>query len=529
MSTTKFDARQSVLRSALPMIGNSANAQLDTVLGLIDPELSKLYEDRNITLVDGGLISFNSAGTSLSFSTNLRLHINSQVAGGSPTVIDLGATSRTLSANNRMVYAVINRTGGTAVITADAATLPSVVAANQEVVLIAKRSDSGDGTKRVYFRNGFTLSSGQSSRLGSTNILYGEVVTDSTTTGATATLAAFIAGVVRLTNGSLTSVSGIPAGSAGQFLMIENQTGNSIVINNNDGGATAANRIFTGTSANVTVGNNATLDLVYDSTQSKWMLSSAGTTSATNIVTVTTTYTRASTDDYIIANPAGNVQFTITLDSAATAKPLRIRKKDSDLRSVITISTVGGDLFSFNSTTSGSTTLNSTDEEIYLIPSGTTWIITSRTYDGSWHSYASDLSGWTRATSPVLNKQYWRRSGASLHLLLQYRQNSSVGATNPGLQNSWGLPLGATVDSNVVDRDQVTNEGAIVGEVQVDKDGTFYHGWAYPRNSDNTQISMIVGNDTTAFTVIGSGFLAVDTGSITQYTVTAIVPITGWN
>lgn len=335
--STKLDTRQSANRSALNMVGSASNEDLDSILSKIDAELAKLFEDRNMTLVDGGLISLNALGTSVTFSTNLRLQINSRVAGGAPVSIDLAATTRAFSANSRMLYATIDRIAGTATVVADSATLPAVTSANQEVVLIAKRSDSGDGIPRVYFRSGFSLSAGQSARLGSAGSIYSSefrikdqtdttkqwlsqvsgattgtsttlafaqtanrvltfpdvtdtiaalaatqslsnkqisysVSNDAATTGSNATLAAFTTGVVRLTNVSLTSVSGIPAGGSGQSLVIENQTGNFITVNNNDTGATAANRIFTGIGAPVSMPPNASFIFTYDTTASRWML-----------------------------------------------------------------------------------------------------------------------------------------------------------------------------------------------------------------------------------------------------------------
>jgi hypothetical protein len=165
MAETKFSTRQSVNRSALPMVGSAANEGLHLILGKIDPELSKLFEDRNILLQDGGIITYT--GTTLQFTEALKLSINQKVAGGSPVVIDLGSSDRTLSATGRMLYAVINRTAGTAVVTDDATTLPAAASANQEVFLIAKRVDAADGTQRVYFRSGMALNAGQSVRLGS--------------------------------------------------------------------------------------------------------------------------------------------------------------------------------------------------------------------------------------------------------------------------------------------------------------------------------------------------------------------------
>ena len=100
-----------------------------------------------------------------------------------------------------------------------------------------------------------------------------EVVTDSTTTGSDATLTPIAAGttVVRLTNASLVSLGGIPAGFAGQQVTVENQTGNTVTIVNEDLSVSAADRILTG-SGNVAMANNATFTFTYDATISRWML-----------------------------------------------------------------------------------------------------------------------------------------------------------------------------------------------------------------------------------------------------------------
>src|SRR4051812_19354 len=122
----QFDLRQSVLRPVLPMVGNSANEVTPSVLSKIDAELSKLFEDRNLILAGGGIVAVNGAGTSVTFSAALVLHLNSRVAGGSPQIISLASTTRAFTADGAMLYAVVNRTGGTATVTADSSTLPSV-------------------------------------------------------------------------------------------------------------------------------------------------------------------------------------------------------------------------------------------------------------------------------------------------------------------------------------------------------------------------------------------------------------------
>lgn len=94
---------------------------------------------------------------------------------------------------------------------------------------------------------------------------------DNVTTGANATLDAFTQTVVRLSNVSLTSLEMIPAGVGGQRLVLINQTGASIDVFDNTG-ATAANRILTGTKDDIVLEDEASIYLVYDSTESRWMI-----------------------------------------------------------------------------------------------------------------------------------------------------------------------------------------------------------------------------------------------------------------
>lgn len=109
-------------------------------------------------------------------------------------------------------------------------------------------------------------------------------VANDTATGSNASLSSFTSGIVRLTNGSLTSVSGIPAGSSGQSLIVENKTGNQITINNEETTPTAANRIQTGTGANASMPNNASFVFIYDSTSSRWQLTGSIAASTTDVL-----------------------------------------------------------------------------------------------------------------------------------------------------------------------------------------------------------------------------------------------------
>ena len=166
MAITQMDIRQSVLRSALNMAGTAINATVDGILTAHDANIAKLFEDRNILLTDGGLITFT--GTQVSFTDNLNITLNQKISGAVPQVISLGNTTQTFTNSGDMLVAVINRTAGTASVSivANGSSLAAVSSANQEVFLIAKRVDAGDGTQRLYWRNGFAQNAGQTLRLG---------------------------------------------------------------------------------------------------------------------------------------------------------------------------------------------------------------------------------------------------------------------------------------------------------------------------------------------------------------------------
>lgn len=146
-------------------------------------------------------------------------------------------------------------------------------------------------------------------------------ITADTATGANATLTAPPTKIIRLTNGSLTSVDMIPAGSEGQQITIINATGNSITINDNTGG-TAANRILTGQKANITLKDESSLILEYDDTEARWMVigGTGGSGSAgINYVSSNPDFEAAATGYTAYADAAGVVPVDATGGSPVTA------------------------------------------------------------------------------------------------------------------------------------------------------------------------------------------------------------------
>lgn len=95
------------------------------------------------------------------------------------------------------------------------------------------------------------------------------------TSGSNATISSpsgSIASIVKLAGQApdLVSVSGIPAGTSGQFLILENKVGAVITINNEQAAAAAADRIITGTGANITMPIDSNMSLIYDTSDSRW-------------------------------------------------------------------------------------------------------------------------------------------------------------------------------------------------------------------------------------------------------------------
>lgn len=154
-SLNRLDARQSILRTALPMVGSAANDGLDSILEKIDPELGKLFEDRNVMMVGGGLLTNNSTGTSLTVGSSITVYVNQNVAGAAPYSATISSGTWAFTADGNMAYITLNRTGNSATLTTDVSTLPAATSSNEEIFLIAKRT----GTS-IVFRNGLIIPAG---------------------------------------------------------------------------------------------------------------------------------------------------------------------------------------------------------------------------------------------------------------------------------------------------------------------------------------------------------------------------------
>lgn len=96
-------------------------------------------------------------------------------------------------------------------------------------------------------------------------------VANDNTSGTAVALASVSSSIVRLTNASLVSFNNVPAGFSGQKFILVNRTTVVVSIINNSGG-TAADRIITGTAADVDLQIDAALTFEYDATTSRWQI-----------------------------------------------------------------------------------------------------------------------------------------------------------------------------------------------------------------------------------------------------------------
>ena len=177
-----------------------------------------------------------------------------------------------------------------------------------------------------------------------------ELSANDATSGTTVTLAAVFTSVVRLT-GAFSTMEMIPAGFNSQHVTLINRTGTDVVVSN-DSGATPANRIYTGTAANLVLKTNSALTLKYDTTTLRWQVigqaagAGAGGGGVPNsaIQTVVAGYTILVTDDVILADSSdGAVPLTLPTAAGNLGKRILIEKIGSRQNNIVSlIGTVDG-------------------------------------------------------------------------------------------------------------------------------------------------------------------------------------------
>lgn len=207
-------------------------------------------------------------------------------------------------------------------ITGGASTLTIQSASNQNLSVQAQ------GTGIADIASKFSLSSVANSQSGSDQTI-------STTTKP----------YIKLTNSSLVSIGGVTASSNdGQFVILTNSTGNPVVILNESAGATASDRIITGTGGNATIAAAGSALLIYNTTSARWQIVSviqASSIPAPSITTITTSTALTGSNDYVLVDGTG---VTVTLPNPNTLTPGKTFtiKKIANNNIAVTINTVSG-------------------------------------------------------------------------------------------------------------------------------------------------------------------------------------------
>lgn len=147
-------------------------------------------------------------------------------------------------------------------------TRPSAASNTYRVIYASdvKQVQISDGTNWIAFINGSTNQtlagnitfSGEQIFTGLHRL---SVTTDSSSTGAITALNNTTP-VIEFT-AAVTSISGIANSASGATVMLVNRTGGTVAVLDEDTGATAANRIRTGTGAQISLANNASILLTY--------------------------------------------------------------------------------------------------------------------------------------------------------------------------------------------------------------------------------------------------------------------------
>jgi hypothetical protein len=261
----------------------------------VSPTVTLLSTDVQSALIELESEIVAAAGSAGTVQTNLTTHINNTTDAHDASAIssipsgNLAATE-VQAALNELQSDIDTRATSSALTTHinnttdahDASAISSIPSGNlaaTEVQAALNELQSDVDTRRLIAAN-VTL----------TNLYHIETQSenDAVSTGADASLVAVVAGGVRLTNVSLASIANIPAGANGQQFILFNRTGVSVTVKDSVGAiGTAANRILTGTGANITLAADSALVLSYDSTTTRWQVvggSGGGSGSATSAV-----------------------------------------------------------------------------------------------------------------------------------------------------------------------------------------------------------------------------------------------------
>jgi hypothetical protein len=182
-------------------------------------------------------------------------------------------------------------------------------------------------------------------------------------TGADAAVTLPATAAVRLTNASLVSVGTLAAGADGRLIFMINDTGASIDIKDSSAAVgTAANRILTGTGATLTLANNASILLWYDTADSRWRIIGGSGGGASQLFG-----TRASPRSIVAAT--GITSGASHMSTSASAQDIYVEGSvaGNSVAATITAGTIDGQVMTLiGRNDSNTVTLDDTTTNVYV-------------------------------------------------------------------------------------------------------------------------------------------------------------------
>lgn len=141
-------------------------------------------------------------------------------------------------------------------------------------------------------------------------------------TSATIAALASATSIVRMTGSTTTTIQGIAAGVSGQHLTISNVSSAVVTLSHQNGSATAANRMILPGATDLAIAANSSAELIYDTTQSRWVIKSATGTGDVTLTGSQTLTNKVLSGNTIASSISGsgtttfNTTGTVTLPNA---------------------------------------------------------------------------------------------------------------------------------------------------------------------------------------------------------------------
>ena len=146
-----------------------------------------------------------------------------------------------------------------------------------------------------------------------------------------------------------------------------------------------------------------------------------------------------------------------------------------------------------------------------------------------WQSFTMTIGATTtaptKATTPNIDKAYWRRNGTNMEITWSYHSSTGTGQAVGSGTYLFNLPSGYSIDSNKINVGTTAMTGVCgVLSHASDTDPLAGHVFAY----SSTQLVGYVGDEGSSYNPVSSSFAALVSSTARTYSLQASIPIAGW-